>query len=296
MYKIAIIDDKLPYDIHKDSINKFFPSTKIEEWLAKGDWSEERDLKKLLERIVASDLYKHKEIDVISFLFPSALLNYLSGNNEHPQLIIFDWEYQTNNQETKRQLIEIINETKSFIFIYTAQADTIWQLLVGESSPKNNLSGDAFENNIERLQLLKKGDNKISLFSSEDLIMQFIISQFKKAYEFKMGEHSIRFEENKFLKSPSDILLLETMLGKQFLLGKLKKANFEISDNTIENIFSDVKIKFYLSKDRKYLMETKSENNEKKYGILEEFSFLNALSKFGVKIIDKALERGIAQI
>lgn len=296
MYKIAIIDDKLPYNINTDVVDKFFPSTKIEEWIKKGDWSKEGDLKKLLERIFASDLYNHKELEVIGFLFPSALLNYLSGPNEHPKLIIFDWEYQTNNQDTKRLLIEIIKKTSAFIFIYTAKADTIWQLLVGESSEKNDLSGDAFESNINRLQLLKKGDNKISLFSSEDLIIQFIISQFKKAYEFKMGAHSIRFEENKFLKSPSDILLLETMLGRKYLLEKLEKANFEISDQTIENIFSDVKVKFYLSKDKQYLMETNTENNRKKYGALEEFSFLSALSKFGVKTIDKTLERGIAQV
>jgi len=286
MYKIAIIDDKFPYDINKDAVNKFFPSTKIEEWLANGDWSEEGDLKKLLDRIVASDLYNHKEIELICFLFPSALLNYLSETKEYPQLIIFDWEYQTQNQDTKKHLIEIINQTTSHIFIYTAQANSIWTFLVGE----------VFEKNLSRLQLLLKGDNKVSLFSSEDQILQFIISQFKEAYEFKMGEHSIRFEENKFLKSPSDILLLETMLGKNFLLDKLKKANFEISDNTIENIFSDVKLKFYLSKDKKYLLETKTVNSEKKYGALEEFSFLNALSKFGVKKIDKTLERGIAQV
>ena len=91
MYKIAIIDDKFPYDINKDAVNKFFPSTKIEEWLANGDWSEEGDLKKLLDRIIASDLYNHKEIEVICFLFPSAFLSYLSENNESPQLISFDW-------------------------------------------------------------------------------------------------------------------------------------------------------------------------------------------------------------
>ena len=78
MYRIAVIDDKLPYDINKDAPNKLFTSEKIQEWLKKGDWSEEGDLKKLLERIFDCDLYKHKEIEPIGFSSPSALLSYLS--------------------------------------------------------------------------------------------------------------------------------------------------------------------------------------------------------------------------
>lgn len=296
MFKIAIIDDKLPYDINKDAAGKFFSGDKIKQWLKTANWSEEPHLKKLIERIFASDLYKHKEIEPIGFSSPSALLNYLSESKEQPNLIIFDWEYQTRNDITKKQLIEIIKETSAFIFVYTALADKIWQLLIKEVKEKNDVTEDVFQTNIKRIQLLKKGDAQMSLFSSEDLIMQFIISQFKKAYEFKMGEHSIRFEENDFLKSPSEILVLESILGKQNLFSKLEKANFEISNNTIESIFSDVKPKFYLSNDKKYLMESDSASYKKQYGPLKEYTFLKALSRFGAKTIDKTLERGIAQV
>ena len=297
MYRIAIIDDKLPYDINKDAPNKPFSSTKLKEWLKKANWGEEADLKKLLERILDSDLYNHKELDIIGSSSPSALLNHLSESTQPIHLIIFDWEYQTRNQDTKKQLVEIIKQTNAFIFVYTALANTIWQLLIKEVPQENTTTSEnIFEKNIKRIQLLKKGDTQMSLFSAEDLIMQYIISQFKKAYEFSMGEHSIRFEENKFLDSPSEILVLETILGKNSLLKKLEKANFEISNNTVESIFSDVKFKFYLSKDEKYLMESNIENNKKQYGPLKEFTFLEAISKFGIEIIDKTLVRGIAQV
>jgi hypothetical protein len=297
MFAIAIIDDKFPYDINTDAPGKFFPEDKIKQWLKETErWTEEPDLKKLLERIFDSDLYAHKEIEVIGFLFPSALLNYLSETEKQPDLIIFDWEYQTRNQDTKKQLIEVIKVTNAFIFIYTALADTIWRLLVKQEMQGVEDSKNIFEENNNRIQLLKKGDKRMSLFSSEDFIMQFIMSHFEKAYEFKMGEHSVRFEENNFLKSPSDILILESVLGKHYLLDKLRKANFEISNDTIESIFSDVKLKFYLSNDRKYLMETDFDSYKEQYGPLTELSFLGALSKFGAKTIDKTLERGIAEV
>lgn len=283
MYQIAIIDDKLPYDINSDASDKPFQSYKIEEWLNVKDWGEEVHLKTLIDRIVTSDLYKHKEIELIGFLYPAALLKYISGNKE-PSLIIFDWEYQTRNQDTKKQLVEIINKTKtSFIFVYTAEANKIWQLLIGE----------VIERNLNRLQLLLKGDSNLSLFTSEDNIMQFIISQFKKAYEFNMGKNSVRFEENKFLNSPADILRLESILGREYLLKKLKESNFEISDRTIDNIFNAVEIKLFLSNDNKYLLDSNVESVIKKYGPLSELTLLDALSKFGINIIDKVLERGI---
>jgi hypothetical protein len=285
MYQIAIIDDKFPYDINLDVTDLPFGNQKIENWINNKDWGEEGNLKHLIERIMELDLFKHKEIEVLAFLYPAALINYLK-NNSNPQLLIFDWEYQTKNKDTKSQLIEIINDTTSFIFIYSALADSIWQLFLG----------NVFEKNISRLQLLKKGENKLSLFTSEDNIIQFIISQFNKAYEFKLGQNSVRFEENDFLKSPSSIFILESILGKEFLLQKLTESNFEISNSTIESIFSDVKTKFYLSKDKRYLLEFDNENNRNKYGPLQELSFLKTLKNYDLKIIDKTLERGIALI
>ncbi len=282
MYEIVIIDDKFPYNINADITDEPIPQEKIESWVNTGDWGKEHDLKGLIDQIISSNLYKHKEITILGFLYPQALLGYLK-KNKSPQLIIFDWEYLTQQKETLTSLIEIIGKTTSYIFIYTALADKIWQLL----------NGDIFEKNIDRIQLLLKGDKKLSLFTSEDNIMQFIISHFEAAHEFKMGESSVRFEKNTFINVPSDLLLLESILGRDVLLQKLKESNFEISERTMKSMFSDLGIKFYRSKDEKYLLDSNRDSNEEIYGPLREISFLDALSKFGIKLIDKTLERGI---
>ena len=285
MFDIAIVDDKFPYDINTQDAGMPFQESEIKDWLGNADWEDEHALKDLVDRLLSTDLAEHSEIRLLAFVHPTALLDYLRSNDE-PDLIVFDWEYQTNNEKTRKQLAEILETTSStFIFVYSALAMTMWQFL----------SGEVFEKNRKRFRLLKKGEKSTSLFTSEDNIIQSVISKFEKAYQFEIQGNRIRFEENRYIKKPNELKFFESILGKENLLLKIEESNYEISDTSVQNIFGDTNIKFYLSKDSQYLLDSGMDSNREKYGPLTELTFLDALEDYGSDLLNEVLERGISQ-
>lgn len=284
MFDIAIVDDKFPYDIKAGSSDTPFFQDQIERWLESADWHDEHSLRELVSRLISTDLAEHKDIRLLAFLHPTALLDYLRHNPE-PHVIVFDWEYQTNQAATKSQLIEVLALTKNaYVYVYTALANDIWSVLTGKT----------FDENKNRIQLLMKGDTSGSIFSSEENIVQNVISHFSKAYAFDVQGHHVRFEENEFIEKPEDLYFLESVLGKDELMKKLAKVNYEISNESMTQMLGDVELSFYVSKDNKYILDSDIESNQKEYGPLIKLSLLSSLQQHPIELLDKAFTRGIA--
>ena len=280
---VAFVDDSLPVvgdvilndnDLKK-SIN-----------LSDEEWKSESNLKDLIKRILNTDRYLNGEVEILGFQHPEKILGEIEEKNFNPELIIYDWEYFDFSEESGTDLIEILKKTNAFIFVYSSFFDSIYPIL-------NKSEFDEF---VTRIQLLSKGDRYSSIFSSEEFIVQYFLSLFSKNNTIQLSNHTIKFNSSGYLENSSDILYLESILGREFILNNLLTIDKEISKEKLELLFDRVYDKLFLSNDKKNIIAEDNELMVEKFGPLSELTYKAALEKIGVKGIYKLLSSGIFSI
>jgi len=283
---ITFVDDQIPVDPGEDA--GLIEAKRIEELvkLTTVEWHSQVNLKTLIEKLMLTDRYKNKKIIISGVTHPSILLNKIEEDKFSPDVIVYDWEYEMESDESGSNLLEILKTTKSFVFVYSSFFDAIPPTL-------HKKEFDAFAN---RIQLLSKGDRQSSIFSSEEFIIQYILGLFSKDNTIQLSNHTVKFNSSGYLEEASDILYLEAVLGKDFILSNLDKVHFEISKENIENLFALVKDKLFVSKDGKYVIADANDLMKEKYGPLDEISYKDVLKMIGIKGIDKLLQGGILSI
>ena len=246
-------------------------------------WNSESNLKDLIWDIFSSDRYKKGEVELYGFQHPEKILEYIEEKKFNPDLIIYDWEYVNFSEESGKNLIEILKKTKAFVFIYSSFFDTVYPIL----------NKSEFDSYSERFQLLKKGERKSTIFSSEEFIIQYFLGLFSQNNTIKLSNHEIKFNSSGYLENASGILYLESILGKEFILQNLNRIENEISEEKLEELFELVESTFYISHDKKNIIEENNELMNAKFGPLTELSYKEVLKKIGVKGIYKLLNSGI---
>ncbi len=204
-----------------------------------------------------------------------------------PDVIIYDWEYGMSNPiESQSLLLEILNSTQSFVFVYSKVRNEIPQFL----------NKEIFNPFAKRLQLFLKGSTTHSVFSSEEFILQYILGKITDNVQIKIQGFDVAFEPNAFLKKASDILYLERIVGKMYLLEELKKIQFDINNYTIENLLNESRGYVFFNQEKGLLISPDEGAILHDFNSLKKLSYSDVVRNYSIFKLEETLDKGIALI
>jgi hypothetical protein len=236
--------------------------------------------------LLRNDYVKSGQIELYGYLNPGICLANLSPKRT-PDVIVYDWEYGDTYAKSEAWLLELLGEIpNAFVFVYTGVRNDV----------PPHLNKRVFDKFARRFQLLEKGSSTDSVFSSEEFVHQYILSLVSKTHTISIGGLSVKFEENGYLDSPTDILYLESILGRALLLDLIKKHRNRISKNSIEKMVSSLNGHVLLNREKGFLITADYTLLDEKSRATEKVSYLEALKTFGVVTLKEAVENGFAKI
>ena len=242
-------------------------------------------MQKTIDNLTENEYTKKGQIDLYGFIHPEICLISIE-EGLLPDIIIYDWEYGNSlpNQSSGDLLLEILEKTSAFIFVYSGMSNSIPPTL-------NESKFNAF---ADRFQLLAKGNTSHLIFSSEEFIYQYIISRINKNNIIKIHGIDIEFKSNGYLKMPTDILYLEQIFGRQFVLEQIKRSK-SIDEGMIESILLSISDIIYFNESKGILASTENkgliENNN-----LVTLTYAEVVKKFDIQVLEEILEKGLFKI
>lgn len=276
IYKSQEYVDKSIYDSSIDSTTLLNLANSYE-------WKGQHKLQELTLSILESDQSQLGSIITYGFTHPSICLDEID-NGLCPDIIVYDWEY---GSETSKQsslwLTDLLDKSNAFIFVYSQMRDAIPPFL----------NKQEFDKYAKRFQLFLKGDENNSIFSSEEFILQYILSRISKNVKIRLHGIEVHFTENGYLANPTDILYLENILGKTKLIKNLKNSNSALSPEMIESYIEDISVNIFFYKGKNLLITADSilltDNNTPD----EILSCKKVVKKYGLKKLLDLLENGV---
>lgn len=249
-------------------------------------WKGLQPLQQLIKDIVTSQASKDNHIKLTGYTKPTQCLNDIESGFK-PDVLIYDWEYgMPNPTESQGWLLDILSNTDAFVFIYSKVRDELPPFL----------NKKIFDEYAPRFQLFLKGSSTHSIFSSEEFILQFILGKVSDSGKIKIQGFDVEFTSNDFLKKASDILYLERVLGKMYLLEEFKKYQFTLNSETIENLLNDSKGYLYFSEAKGLLISPDEKTLVEKLKPLKELSYSFVAKQYSIYKLEEALEKGTAII
>lgn len=283
---LFILDDNIPKIseyVERELYEEKLSAESLAHLVSSAEWTGQYNLRQLTSFILDSEHAKTSELETWGFTHPSLCLDAIDEGLQ-PNIIIYDWEYGSeSNRESSNWLKEILNSTEAFVFVYSMVRNEIPPFL-------NKAEFDIYS---KRFQLFLKGDADNSVFSSEEFILQYILSKITKTNHIKIHGIDISFQENGYLDRPSDILHLERIFGRLALGKKIEEGLTTISDETIEHILEDISIKIYYDK-KKNILVTADSILINKVDTTNELNAIEVLKNYGLSKLKEVLETGIA--
>jgi hypothetical protein len=286
---LFILDDNIPkiseyveQSLYDTKIN----ATSLSHLVNNAEWTGHHNLKQLTFDILNSEHQKNGTLETYGFTHPSICLTEIEAGLL-PDVIVYDWEYGTeSNKERTDWLIEILKLTNAFVFVYSKFRDEIPPFL----------NRKEFNEHSNRLQLFLKGDNASSVFSSEEFIIQYILSKITKANNIRVHGVKISFQENGYLDNPSDILFLEKIFGRVALMENLKENDNTLSQESIEEMIAKIKGMLLHDTKRNLLLLPNSTLLITKYKPEGKLTYLETMKKYGLHKLIEVLEIGLVKI
>jgi hypothetical protein len=285
---VFIVDDGIPFSdvfVNNSVYDSFIPKLFLNQLVEEKEWKGHHNLKALTKKIITSKECLNGTIDVFGFTHPSICLDEIEIGIQ-PDIIIYDWEYQSEAaSKSSEWLLELFNITEATVFVYSQVRDSIPPFL----------NKSVFDDFAGRFQLFLKGDSNNSVFSSEEFILQHILSRVTNSPELSIGGYKISFQENGFLATPSDILHIERILGKQNFLMKIKNLK-SINNESIIDLFKDQDLTFYFDDKRNLLIDQSSTFYIDKFTPNTKLTALDVVKRFGIVNLSRVIESGITKI
>lgn len=288
---LFIIDDEIPKvpkyvskSVYQQALNTeilFDLSTNF-----RSKWIGTQPLRELIIDLLESSVFKQDKISIFGYAEPALALNDID-NGIKPDIIVYDWEYNSHaHLQSQNWLIEIFKKCDATAFVYSNVRDSI----------PPYLNKKLFDEFAPRFQLFSKVSSKNQFFSSEEFILQYILSRVSENNEIKIQGRSVTFQKNGYLNAPKDIQFLEKILGRASLLEKLNDLGNLINDNTIENLLSNINGKILLDEINNVLITEDSPILIKKYNPGRSLTYFEVAKKHGVNKLMNVLELGITKI
>lgn len=289
-FRVFILDDSFPKPqkfiddrIYEGAIGKHDLS-----YLAHNcDWRAEWNLKKLTTDLLGNEYVESGRIEVSGYLNPAICLADLN-RRRLPDVVIYDWEYEANSySKSETWLLELLGGApNAFVFVYTGVKDDV----------PPHLSKSVFDKFAPRFQLFAKGESRNSVFTSEDFIYQYIMSRVEKSSVIKVQGIEVTFEAGGYLTTPSDILYLETILGRANLLKQIQLNQNTISGESVEKMIGEAGGVLWFNPDKGFLVTRDSPLLAKRLRAKVEISYLDTLKQFGLLKLKEAMEVGFARV
>lgn len=285
---LYIIDDEFPKIkefIEKSVYNSAINSTDLFHLAITQEWKGLQPLQQLIKDIITSQSYIDGMLNVFGFTRPTQALDEIE-NGSSPDVIVYDWEYEMPKpKESQEWLLEILSKTDAMVFVYSQVRDQLPEFL----------NKKVFDQYADRFQLFLKGSADNFIFSSEEFILQYAVSRVSSNHQIKVQGIEINFSSNGYLKDPSDILYLENILGRKFLLDEMKELNYSVTQDTIEQLIGKTN-GILLFNQTKQILLTKESFLTKQFNGNIEITYLDALKKFGLNKLQEVLEIGFVKI
>ena len=286
--QVCIIDDQLPKtELGSDDFDYYelIDSVKLMRFLDPSvSWGDEANLREILRILLSSPYYVDHRIRLAWATHPGICLNAVIHSQYKPDVVVYDWEIVAD-KHPEVELEELLKTTSAFFFVYSNLAAQLPITLYKEKL-------DDYSN---RLQVLRKGDMSY-VYSSEELIYQYLVSRIEKNPRILIGGSEIQFHASGFIKIPSDILYLESVIGREFILERLNGIGNDISDETVEQLLSEYDAMIYLSKDGHWAILNKTGKAQVEYGPLQEVSYADFFRSHGLRKLHEVLDRGIVKV
>ena len=286
--RVFVLDDRLPKPqefVERSIFNAPVSQDNLKYLVRHGQWTDEPNLKQLL-----SDLLSHKYIaegfiTLSGYTNPEICLSHLSKKHM-PHVVLYDWEYDNQTQQSGPWLLEVLKMTKAFVFVYSG---------VRNSVPPT-LNKKEFDKFAERFQLFGKGESGDSVFTSEEFIYQYILSLVDRNNTIQVGGLEVHFEASGYLKTPTDILYLESILGRAELLKQIQQNHNEITEETVEKFLASFNGRLMLNRQKRFLITPDSTLMISRLKPTDEISYLDALKQYGLLKLKEAIEVGFASV
>lgn len=286
---LFILDDNIPITpeyVEQELYDGIISSESLQYLVDNAKWTGQHNLKQLTSLILESEHAKSGVVQILGFTHPSLCLDEIDAGVK-PDIVVYDWEYGSEtNSDSSKWLMEILDSTDAFVFVYSMVRNDIPPFL-------NKVVFDKYSS---RFQLFLKGDVQSSVFSSEEFILQYILSQITKTNRIRIQNIEMTFQKNGYLENPSDILYLEGMLGRITLSEKLKEGIYTISNESVEALLNDIQIKILHDKEKQVLVTADSGMIVKRIQPTRELSAVEVLKEYGLIVLKEVLHDGIVKI
>jgi len=286
---VFLLDDEFPIieDFRKNGIyNGAINSENLYHLAINSEWNHLLDLQQLIKDVVTSQACKEGLINLVGFTSPLLAFPEIEKGLQ-PDVVIYDWEYFNSGlgPDSKNWLLEILNKTNAFVFVYSKRRDEILQFV-------NSKELNVF---APRFQLFLKSSKDHSLFTSEEFILQYILGCASNSGKIKLQGIEVEFTANDYLAKASDILYLDRIFGRNYILEEIKKVDFSINTASVEKIFNDSN-EFLLFNEAKGILITTTYPLKDSLSPLTEIKFIDVVKKFSISKLEETLERGISFI
>lgn len=286
--RVFILDDRLPKPqefVERSIFNAPISQDNLKYLVQHGQWTDEPNLKRLLSDVLSHEYTTQGFITVSGYTNPEIYLSHISKKHM-PHVIVYDWEYDNQTQHSGPWLLEILRMTKAFVFVYSG---------VRNSVPPT-LNKKEFDKFAERFQLFEKGESGDSVFTSEEFIYQYILSLVDRNNTIHVGGLEVRFEASGYLKTPTDILYLESILGRAELLKQIQRNRNEITGESVERFLANLGGRLLLNRQKGFLITPDSSLMISRLKPTDEISLVDALKEFGLPKLTEAIEVGFVSV
>lgn len=195
----------------------------------------------------------------------------------------------------REKLMQDVNLKKSF------EADNIDQLK--KLKLKESINNAFLSNVDDYLAFMNKIDRDQGLgnfFMSQ--MFQWYNSELKqqsrdqKEEQQKIFDMPVKFYKNAYLNSLNDFWKIEALFKKDDIVSMLQSFSGEISEASIEKLFTNQSLQFFIDQKENNLFSYSSSVFTKKYGELIPVNALNALKEYGIDKLEQASEKGFTRI
>lgn len=176
-HTVCFIDDKIPVaeyfddtDIITGSVIKYLLKQEATNW-------EDVAVKNMCERL----LNEPDNWSVSAFTSPAFYDNYTRDNVYAPEIVIYDWDYNYNGDESEKHLQEILKTSYTMVFVFSG-SDHIDEI-------NEIVSKEEFKKFGDRLSVVDKNENN-SIDSIFSQIEQKERNNFSFAYGFEVVRNS----------------------------------------------------------------------------------------------------------
>ncbi|BFP43233.1 hypothetical protein FGF1_40780 [Flavobacteriaceae bacterium GF1] len=283
---VFVVDDNIPQPqefVEREVYNKAIRMSDMIHLVEGEDWAGEKNLQELLNFILSHRLAVEEKIIVKGFTHPEICLRHIETIGK-PDVVVYDWEYGSeHDNNSSNWLKEIIGLTDAFVFVYSGVRHFI----------PTHLNKRSFDEFSDRFQLFGKGSKDDSLFSSEEFILQYIVSRVQADNLIRIQGIDINFLSSGYLKEAKDILYLENIFDRVLVLEQLKNG---IDENSVKKLLEGNESRILFDSEKGLLFTDESDLIAKRFKPSESLTYAEVVLRHGLKVLQETLKRGLLKV